>query len=130
VNSCNRSNIDQSVFYNECRWKTQNVLVAHNVFDFNPAEIGRSCTALNSCGFQGLFSQYGSYPSWSPYKGTVVEKHITFDQNNRFVANTYNGPWRFMVHAQGNTVPWPTWRAQPYGQDSGSTMNIGGTAAG
>ena len=130
VNSCNRSNIDQSVFFNECRWKTQNVLVTHNVFDFNPAQIGRSCTALNSCGFQGLFSQYGSYPSWSPYKGTVVEKHITFDQNNRFVANTYNGPWRFMVHAQGNTVTWPTWRAQPYGQDSGSTMDSGGAAAG
>jgi hypothetical protein len=60
----------------------------------------------------------------------VVEKHITFDQNNRFVANTYNGPWRFMVHAQGNTVTWPTWRAQPYGQDRGSTMNSGGAAAG
>jgi hypothetical protein len=130
VNSCSRSNIDRSVFYNGCRWKTQNVLVAHNVFDFNPAEIGPSCTALNSCGFQGLFSQYGSYPSWSPYKGTVVEKHITFDQNNRFVANTYNGPWRFMVHAQGNAVSWPAWRAQPYGQDRGSTMNYGGAAGG
>jgi hypothetical protein len=123
VSSCNAVNINRPLFYNGCRWKTQNVQVVHNVFDFNPADIGPSCTEMNSCGFQGMFSQYGTYPSWSPYKARAVENHITFDQDNHFMSNTYNGPWRFMVHEQGNTVPWPTWQAGPYGQDAGSTMN-------
>jgi len=121
--SCNSTNIANPPYHDDCRWKTQNVSVYHNLFDFNPADIGSSCTMANYCGFQGLFSQYGSYPSWSPFKGIVVENHITFDQKNHFASNTYNGPWHFMAHQQGNTVSWATWRASPYDQDAGSTLN-------
>ena len=74
------------------------------------------------CGFQGIFSEYGSYPSWSPYQGTAVEKHITEQQNNHFTANTYTGPWRFMTLAEGDTISWSTWRSAPYKQDAGSTL--------
>jgi len=123
IHSCNKANIGHSPFYGECRWKTRHVSVNHNVFNFTPANIGPECTVARLCGFQGLFSQYGSYPSWSPYKGTAVENHITFSQHNNFAANTYNGPWRFMVHELGNRVSWATWQGSRYHQDVGSVLN-------
>jgi parallel beta-helix repeat protein len=110
-------------YYGDCRWKTQNVRVSDNDFIFNPADIGPACTPANYCGFNGIFSHWGSVP---PYDGTVVEKNITFDQNNHFASNTYSGPWRFMVLQQGNAVSWATWRAKPYDQDAGSTLTGSG----
>jgi hypothetical protein len=99
------------------------VSVDHNVFEFAPADIGRKCTVRRLCGFQGLFSQFGSFPSWSPYKARSVENHITFSQHNHFAANTYHGPWRFMAHELGNVVSWAKWQASPYRQDAGSTLS-------
>ena len=121
--SCNAANIANEPYYSDCRWKTQNVLVSHNAFTFDPASIGPDCTPAKYCGFNGIFSEWGSEPSWSPYHGIVVENHITLDQDNHFVSNTYHGPWRFVVHEQGNAVNWAAWRGSPYGQDAGSTMN-------
>ena len=46
-------------YYNDCRWKTQNVLVSGNYFTFNPASIGPDCTPAKYCGFNGIFSQWG-----------------------------------------------------------------------
>lgn len=126
VNSCNEANIDKEPYINDCRWKTQNVSVNHNVFDFSPAEVGVSCTPKNDCGFQGIFSEFGTYPSWSPYQGTIVEQHIVSDQDNHFYDNTYDGPWQFMAEAQGNVVSWWAWRSSPFGQDSGSTLDADG----
>jgi hypothetical protein len=122
LSTCNAANIAKQPYYNDCRWKTQNVLVWDNEFDFNPADLGSSCTAASGCGFQGLFSQYGTYPSWSPYQGTVVEQHITHDQDNWFVGNIYRGPWRFMAGEQGTTVTWSQWQSSNFGQDSGSIL--------
>jgi parallel beta helix pectate lyase-like protein len=122
LHSCADGDIEKQPYYGDCRWKTQHVSVDHNVFDFRPAAIGKSCTVTNDCGFQGVFSEYGTYPSWSPYHGTVVEKHITFDQDNNFFANTYTGPWQFMIYQQGNVVSWPVWRSAPYNQDKQSTL--------
>ncbi len=124
VHTCNARDISRSPYYNECRWKTQNVMVSYNKFDFDPAAIGPSCTIANQCGFQGVFSEYGTYPSWSPYKATSVENHITFKQNNHFAQNTYYGPWRFMIHEEGDVVDWQEWRASPYHQDAGSAMSV------
>jgi parallel beta helix pectate lyase-like protein len=123
TSSCNATNIAHQPYYGDCRWKTQNVLVARNNFTFDPAHIGPGCTMAKYCGFNGIFSQWGTEPSWSPYHGAVVENHITFNQNNYFVSNTYHGPWQFMVHQQGYIVSWATWRGLPYGQDRGSIMN-------
>jgi parallel beta-helix repeat protein len=119
-NCSNSSHIGTKPYFHDCRWKTRNVLVSGNYFTFDPAKIGRDCTPANYCGFNGIFSQWGS---WVPYKGTVVENHITFDQNNHFMSNTYKGPWRFTAHQQGNVVSWATWRGAPYEQDAGSTLN-------
>jgi hypothetical protein len=109
-------------YINDCRWKTRNLRVQHNTFSFNPSHIGSRCTAQGGCGFVGLFSNWGSYPSWSPYKARLVENHITFSQNNRWSHNTYLGPWRFMVRELGHRVSWKTWRSAHYGQDPGSTI--------
>jgi hypothetical protein len=126
INSCNAKNIGHVPYINDCRWKTQNVSVSHNVFDFSPARVGKLCTQKNDCGFQGIFSEFGTFPSWSPYQGTIVEQHITLDQNNHFSDNTYNGPWQFMAGAQGNVVSWWTWRGSPYDQDAGSALTADG----
>jgi hypothetical protein len=104
----------------DCRWKTQHVRVRHNRFRLDPGNLGHACTAETGCGFVGIFSNYGTYPGWSPYQGTVVENHLTFDQDNLFADNSYVGPWRFVVKEQGHEVSWHTWRSAPYGQDRGS----------
>ena len=123
IKSCNSANINREPYYSDCRWKTQNVLVEDNLFRFKPSDIGPSCTPANECGFQGVFSEYGTYPNWSPYHKTIVEQQITYEQNNHFRANTYVGPWAFMVYEQGNVVNWAQWQGKPYKQDKGSTLN-------
>jgi hypothetical protein len=122
VNACRASGIARQPYLGACRWKTQNVSVDHNVFDFSPAAIGPSCSETRQCGFQGVFSEYGNYPSWSPYQGRTVENAITFHQSNHFAANTYSGPWLFMARELGNVVTWSDWQGGPYHQDAGSTL--------
>jgi len=122
IKSCNAKNIGSEPYYSDCRWKTQNVSVSRNIFDFNPSNIGSSCTAANLCGFQGLFSEYGTYPSWSPYQGTAVGKHIAFSQNNHFSSNIYTGPWKFMAAQQGIMINSKAWQAKPYSQDVNSSF--------
>jgi hypothetical protein len=123
TSSCKAPKLAGEPYYNDCRWKTQNVLISRNSFTFNPAHIGPACTPAKYCGFNGIFSQWGS---WSPYHGTAVEDHITFDQNNHFMSNVYVGPWQFMAQEQGRAVSWTTWREGPYHQDVGSAMKSGG----
>jgi hypothetical protein len=108
-------------YYDLCRWKTQYISLTSNLFRFEPAKISSSCSTAKGCGFIGLFSEWGSDPSWSPYKGRSVEYHITFGQHNHFAGNTYQGPWRFMALEQNQVVSWQTWR-QRYHQDTNSTM--------
>jgi hypothetical protein len=127
IKSCNATNIAQQPYFGDCRWKTQNVLVKDNLFSFKPADIGPSCTPANECGFQGLFSEYGTYPTWSPYQKAVVEQHITYDQNNHFRANTYIGPWVFVIYEQGSVVSWAQWQGKPYKQDKGSRLRPSGS---
>lgn len=114
------SKVAQKPLYDDCRWKTQRVQVTHNVFRFSTAKVGHGCARTTGCGYVGVFSNYGSYPSWSPYQGTVVEQHITFDQGNRFADNSYRGPWRFLGLDQAHVLTWKQWRGAPYHQDRGS----------
>jgi hypothetical protein len=109
-------------YYDDCRWKTQNVSVTTNSFVLVPSAIGADCTVAHGCGLQGLFSQYGTDPSWSPYQGEVIEKAITTTQGNQFAHNTYRGPWRFMVHDQSEIVNFATWQGV-WKQDAGSTRS-------
>jgi hypothetical protein len=123
VSACaTKSKIKKKPYYDDCRWKTQNVLVEGNSFEVDASKIP-SCSPANGCSFNGLFSNYGTYPRWSPYKAEVVEKDITFKQNNFWRNNTYIGPWKFIAEETGNTLSWAEWRAAPYDQDTGSTMD-------
>ena len=114
------SKVSQKPLYDDCRWKTERVQVVHNVFRYSPGKIGHGCARTTGCGYIGIFSNYGSYPDWSPYQGTVVEQHITFDQGNRFAKNRYRGPWHFLALDQSHILTWKQWRAAPYSQDRGS----------
>ncbi|HEV2124710.1 MAG TPA: right-handed parallel beta-helix repeat-containing protein, partial [Chloroflexota bacterium] len=106
--------------YSDCRWKTQNVKVSGNSFTFDPAAI--ACTS-GFCGRNAVFSQYGTYPAWSPYKGWAISDAITSNQGNVWSNNTYVGPWKFVVHDTGRTVSASTWQASPYNHDAGSTLS-------
>jgi parallel beta-helix repeat protein len=96
-------------YYDNCRWKTQNVLVEDNALNFNPAKVDTHCTIDNLCGFNGLFSSYGT----SIY-GDTRTVAVTFRQSNEFKSNVYNGPWHFFAWSQSNTanpVTWSEWTA-------------------
>ena len=113
-------------YFDMCRWKTQNVTVSGNSFRFNPASIGSACTAARSCGFNGLFSQYGST---KPYSAWVVLVNISRHQNNVFKDNTYTGPWNFDGFALGDTVSWSQWTSG-FTDDNGSNASFGAQDAG
>jgi hypothetical protein len=108
-------------YYDGCRWKTQNVTVYGNSFNLTHADVPGCNLSANSCGQNAIFSQYGSEPSWSPYKGSVVERAITAEQNNEFSDNTYSGPWSFMYFDQAGIKTFAQWRHN-YGQDASSTF--------
>jgi hypothetical protein len=122
--TCNATTIDTQPYISDCRWKTQNVRVHDNVFSLDPDNIGKTCVAGSGCGFNGLFSNWGTFPKWSPYKNAIVQDAITFHQGNRFFNNTYSGPWNFIVHEQGNRASWAAWQGAPYGQDNDSVIKV------
>ncbi|MFJ7210511.1 right-handed parallel beta-helix repeat-containing protein [Amycolatopsis sp. NPDC098790] len=119
--SCVAGTIEKPPAYDDCRWKTQRVEVHGNTFRFDPGRVG--CTGF--CGRMALLSNYGTFPDWSPYKGTVVEEAITFRQDNRWHGNSYAGPWTFVVHDTSKTVDAAGWRAGPYSQDECSSFDGG-----
>lgn len=114
--------IDQEPFYSDCRWKTQNVHVHDNVFSMDRGSIPQ-CTTNKACGFQGIFSNVGTDPDWSPYMGSVIQEAITFDQNNVFSNNTYIGDWYFKAKEQDKVYNFSIWQYSPFNQDVGSTFN-------
>jgi hypothetical protein len=117
---CGPGVIDHEPNYSNCRWKTQNVSVTNNDFRLDKAAVGCS----NNCGLQGLFSNPGIRPSWSPYKGPVIQDAITFGQNNRFSNNRYVGEWRFVPYEPlYSPLTLDKWQANPYNQDRDSTLN-------
>jgi hypothetical protein len=128
ASSCVQANLQNSTpaqtpdYYDNCRWKTQNVTVSGNDFSFTPANLPAACATVSTCGYNGAFSNYGTYPDWSPYQGTVVEDHITTGQHNSFRDNCYaDTNTRFMAREQGNDVSQAQWTGT-YGQDAGSTF--------
>ena len=129
-------------YYDNCRWKTKNALVEDNTLNFKPADVvgsgNAACTVANLCGFNGLFSNYGT----SIY-GDTRTVAVTFQQNNKFESNVYHGPWSFFAWSQSNIanpVTWSAWTApvtdqcdtagelasgtcsSGFGQDAGSTL--------
>lgn len=104
----------------DCRWRTKNVDIHDNEFRYDQANIPIYDPAYG--GTMAVFSNWGSFPDWSPYQGPVIQQAITFDQNNRWHDNTYSGPWRFVAEESSGFHDWAEWRAEPYSQDEGSTL--------
>lgn len=121
LSTCVEGTIESEPYYSDCRWKTQNVSVHDNLFHLDPTNLS-GCTPSAACGLQGMFSNWGTYPDWSPYQDDVIEDAISLHQNNQFSHNTYVGPWQFMVHDQGNVLSPQDWQAAPYAQDADSTF--------
>lgn len=120
VPTCAQPGIATEPLFSDCRWRTQHVNIHDNTFTFDPAVVG--CTN-GLCGRMAVFSNFGTVPDWSAYKGAVVPDAITFHQDNRWHNNTYNGPWTFVAHDTGVILNASAWQAAPYGQDTGSTFN-------
>ncbi|MDQ6615350.1 MAG: hypothetical protein M3083_11540 [Actinomycetota bacterium] len=114
--------INVAPYYDDCRWKSQNVKVHNNSFVIDVTPTGLNCSTVY-CGRQAVFSNFGTYPSWSPYKATVIEQAITFNQGNVWSNNTYTGPWQFMAHDTSQPLTFAAWQAAPYHQDSASSYN-------
>jgi len=125
LTTCVPGTINNEPYLSDCRWKTKNVWVHDNDFRLDRAAIGCGA-ATTSCGMQGLFSNYGTWPTWSPYKARTVQEAITFNQNNRFSGNRYVGGWRFDAYETGRLLDLPTWQATPYNQEQSSTIGTGG----
>jgi hypothetical protein len=121
LSTCVAGTIAKAPYYSDCRWKTQNVSVHDNRFELDASAVP-GCAPSKGCGFNGVFSQWGTYPSWSPYQKETVEDAITFHQNNVFTDNEYDGPWRVMVHDQGTQMSVSAWQDSPYHQDLNSVM--------
>jgi hypothetical protein len=120
LSTCNSSNIAKAPYYSDCRWKTQNVKVHHNTFKMDRANFANCSTKM--CGRNAIFSNYGTYPSWSPYQADKISKAIVYDQGNVFSNNTYVGTWNFTALDTGNLVTPSAWTAAPYKQDAGSSF--------
>ena len=106
-------------YFDNCRWKSQNILVTDNTINFTPSDIGSDCTPAKGCGFVGLYSDYGTY---APYDGYVVPLNLVNNQNVVFSDNTYNGPVVFDSFTQGETVSWTQWSSGFTDPDSGDAI--------
>ncbi|MEU6641079.1 right-handed parallel beta-helix repeat-containing protein [Saccharomonospora sp. NPDC046836] len=116
---CSRPGIATEPLRSDCRWKTQRVDIHDNRFELDPRTVG--CETL--CGRMAVLANYGTYPDWSPYHGDGVQRAITFEQGNRWRANTYAGPWTFLAGDTGTEVYFGHWQAAPYEQDQDSTYS-------
>ena len=117
LSACTAANIGRPPYTSDCRWKTQNVFVHDNSFKLDRAAIG--CSTDAPCGQQAILSNFGTFPSWSPYKARTVQDAIVYRQNNRFSDNTYQGDWRFTAYEPGNTKSLTAWQTT-YHQDANS----------
>jgi hypothetical protein len=118
VSSCAEPGIMSAPLYDDCRWKTQRVHVRENTFEFDSQTPG--CLAM--CGRMAVLSNYGTFPTWSPYKAWTVSEAITFRQDNRWYDNRYYGPWTFVAHNTSRSLSIDAWQAAPYNQDQCSTF--------
>ena len=109
----------------DCRWHTQLVDIHDNVFEHNEAEVLGPNTLQGTVvtGKQAVISQYGTFPTWSPYQADTIQQAITFDQDNLWHGNIYRGDYNFMPFDTSNLLTYANWQDAPYGQDAGSTMD-------
>ena len=99
------------------RNRTQNVRIHGNEFRFTKASVGCTNTL---CGRNSLFSNWGVTPR---YPSVVIQRAITFKQNNRWHNNRYYGDWHFQPYDMGTDKTFVEWQAAPYSQDTRSSYS-------
>lgn len=102
----------------DCRWHAKNIEVNDNAFHFDSTVVPCAGTY---CGVQALMATGADNMPWSPYTVAGVQNDVMFNNGNSFHDNTYVGNWRF-AKGYGETVGFSVWRAAPYGQEAGSTI--------
>ena len=99
-------------------------MVEGNTFAIDPSKIP-GCKPSKGCGFNGvLFRTTAPIHAGRRTTGKVVQKDITFEQNNVWRNNTYTGSWHFMV--EGGRTRGHLGRVAicvHTHQDAGSSMN-------
>ena len=113
-------------YFDNCRWKTENVDVSGNTFNFTPSAVSPKCSPSTACGLNAIFSEYGTY---SPFKAWVVPNNISNNQDNHFSDNAYTGPWKFLGFNQGEIVSWTQW-TKGFADSDGSGDHFGAQDAG
>ncbi|MFL6121041.1 right-handed parallel beta-helix repeat-containing protein [Actinophytocola sp.] len=121
---CVAPDIDTEPLRGDCRWKTQHVEIHGNRFTVDPAAIG----CQRGCARMAVLSNWGTYPDWSPYQGSVVQQAITFEQDNVWHHNVYVGPWTFTPFEMSRVLDPAAWQAAPYHQDECSAFTLLPTA--
>jgi hypothetical protein len=118
-------------YFDYCQWKANNISVDDNIFDFNASQIASASAPLPQenlslcydgsnfldtsadanpywCGFNGMFSLYGSGSGGPAVAYTEADAMMglanpanepSFD--NSWQGNTYNGNWGFQAWSQG-----------------------------
>lgn len=119
LDECAQPGIASEPLYSDCRWKSQRIDIHDNAFVFSPAVVG---CAPGFAARMAVLSNYGTFPDWSPYMGEVVQQAISRDQDVRWNANTYTGPWTFTLAGVGVSYGVGDWQAEPYRQDVDSTF--------
>jgi parallel beta-helix repeat protein len=115
---CTSPGIDNPPLLGDCRWKTQRVEVSHNRFNNGP---NAPCVPGRTSRM-AILANVGTVPEWSPYRGDVVQKAITYGQDVRWHDNAYTGFWSFTSLGPDKTISLSQWQATPSGQDAGSTF--------
>lgn len=115
------TNIGSAPYTTDCRWHSKNVQVSSNEFRFTQTNVPCAGTF---CGVQSLFATGANNISWAPtaYNVQNVQNDVMFNNNNKFLNNTYVGDWRF-IKGSGEAINWDTWKSSPYLQDSGSSIS-------
>lgn len=120
TSQCAQPGIASRPLYDDCRWKTQRVDIHDNTFVALPADQG--CVAGRS-NRMAVLSNFGTFPDWSPYKGTVIQEAIVERQSVAWHDNTYVGKWTFMVGDVSQMLDQTAWTSQPTRQDAGSSFD-------
>jgi hypothetical protein len=118
VSQCTQPGIASEPLFSDCRWKTQRVDIHDNNFSSSSAA---GCH-LGYASRMAVVANFGTYPSWSPYKGDIVEQSISQEQNVSWHDNTYTGSWTFNAADVDDSLSAKQWQAGPYHQDLGSTF--------
>ncbi len=117
--ACRPPAIESAPLIDDCRWKTQRVSIHHNTFTFE-----RMAGCTDTCGRMAVLSNWGTWPTWSPYLADTVQHAITFTQGNTWRDNVYVGPWTFTPFDTATTLTPEQWQAAPYGQDACSAFTL------